>query len=167
MFPNTSVQTFSPWCLTAIARKAVGVFWVQWLLCSNERFQLKSTPSELAVITWCCCSWTTKKRHDNNLNKSTEQREAQPPCANNKAIVLYFGPGFGFPTCGMRGNTFLNSAKGRKRQAGRWGRIPDDNSRAITHLRWVQCSAPVFPYLPARRTRSPPALQSGHTDRTH
>lgn len=65
------------------------------------------------------------------------------------------------------GNTFLNSAKGRKRQACCWGRIPGDNSRAITHLRWVQCSAPIVPYLPARRTQSPPVLQSGHTDRTH
>lgn len=34
------------------------------------------------------------------------------------------------------------------------------------HSRWVQCSAPVFPYLPARRTRSPPVLQSGQTEQS-
>lgn len=42
----------------------------------------------------------------------------------------------------------------------------DRSSRVITevHLRWVQCSAHVSPYLPARRTRSPPVLQSGQTE---
>lgn len=50
----------------------------------------------------------------------------------------------------------LHPAEGRWSLAGCWSA-----TRAITHLRWVPCSALVSPYRPARRTQSPPALQSG------
>lgn len=47
-----------------------------------------------------------------------------------------------------------------------WATLTEECDNRDEHSRWVQCSARVFPYLPARRTRSPPVLQSGRTEQT-